>query len=227
MQEIRTGKVKSSSKQRQPLAYYAFWLLLGAIVFLTLWCCYQNIIPYEIVVRRIFKIQSNPIGVFNILGQRFTLTMAWLVAFVFWGVLQGLQVGYLLLTQSEKAMQFMISKINSRQLHEIREKDSNGLKTAKRSYNEAPLAVLNFLGYGQLVAYAIEIVINFNAYPLWKGGILGLFLAIFDWSRFSLDNAVIFLITLVAVEYSVFAALMVYRLIEIFKESKAYSKPAQ
>lgn len=227
MQEIKTGTAKTPSKHKQPLAYYAFWLLLGAIVFLILWCCYQNIIPYEIVVRRIFKIQSNPIGVFNILGQRFTLTMAWLVAFVFWGVLQGLQVGYIVLTLSEKSMKFMLSKILSRQHYGVEKKDSNGLKIVKRSYNESPLAVLNFLSFGRLVAYGIEIVINFNAYPLWDGGLFGFFMALVDWSRFRIENAVLLLITLVAVEYSVFAAIMVYRLIEIFKESKAYSKPAQ
>jgi len=210
-------------KSKQPFVYYAFWFLMVCLVVLIAVCCYQNIIPYEIVAKRVIKEADKVVSSFDIFGNQIKLTIGWLVAFFVWAVIQGLQIGYLLLSESEKALNFMIRKTESKGHYSVRDQDSEGLKRVKRSYNDSPLSIYYFFSFSRLVAYGIEIVVNFTAYPAWDGGLPGLLWAMVDWSKFRVDNLVLLIITLVVVEYTVFSAIMVWRLIEVFKQSGAYS----
>lgn len=211
-------------KNRQPIAYYVFWGVFIAICLGLIWCAWQNILPYLSVVRKVFRLSNQPSQVIQILWFRFQLSLAWVVAAIFWAILQGFQVSHLLLTQSEKALDFLIKKANSKGPYQVRSDDVPDLQFAKRRYNALPLATLTYLKLACICAYVIEFIVNIDTYPLVDGGTWGLLMAIalFQWDRIRGDNLMLVLLTLFAIEGLVFAAIMCYRVIEVFKDSEAY-----
>lgn len=212
------------NKNKQPLVYYVFWGVFFAICMGLIWCCWQNILPYQAVVRKVFHLNNQPIHVVQILWFRIQLSLAWVVAAIFWAILQGFQVSHLLITQSEKALDFLIKRANSKGTYQIRNDDVADLQFAKRRYNALPLATLTYLKMACITAYVIEFFVNLDSYPLTNGGWWGLLLAIalFQWDRIRMDNLAMILLTLFAVEGLVFAAIMCYRVIETFRDSEAY-----
>ncbi|MBD2771124.1 hypothetical protein [Iningainema tapete] len=211
-------------KDRQPLAYYVFWGVFIAICLGLIWCAWQNVLPYQAVVRKIFRLSNRPTQIIPILWFRVQLSLAWLVGAIFWAILQGFQISHLLITQSEKALDFLIKKANSKGVYQIRSDDASELRFAKKRYNALPLATLTYLKLACIVAYVIEFFVNIDTYPLVDGGWWGAVLAIalFQWDRIRMDNLAMVLLTLFAVEGLVFAAIMCYRIIEVFRDSEAY-----
>ena len=207
------------NKHRQPLAYWVFWGVFIALVVAIMFFAYWNIQPYEAVMRTFFRVSTRPFSLFN----RFKLSQAWLVGAIVWAICQGFQIGYLLLVESEKAMDFIIKRYNSAKRYEIDEQDPGALRTAKQQHNQASLSVLLFFGFARLFAYGIEIPVNLSQFPLWDNGSLGFLMALFTLN-FKWANLAIFIITLLAVEYLVLGAIMVWRMLQLFKQSGAYQK---
>lgn len=221
--------MKKPNKYKEPVAYYIFWVLFYAILLGIAVFAYQNILPYQAVVKKIAHIpQEEPTRIIQILWFRLQLSYSWMIGAIFWAILQGLQVGYLLFVESEKALDFIIKKADSKTKYAEKEADSQTLRFAKRKYNDLPLQVLILLQLGCVFAYVVEFFVNSFSFPLFNGSFLEAaiaFLAL-QWDKFDFGNLVSILLTLFAVELLVFSALLTYRVIEIFKESGAY-KPKQ
>lgn len=215
---------------QKPLVYWFFWLVLFAICFGLAIFAWNNIAPYQAVMVKIFKLPTTePDRFFQILWFRINLSTSWLMGAVAWAVLQGFQVSYLLITLSEKALDYLIKQSNAKGTHAINETDINDLKFAKRRFNGLPLASLTYLKVARTVCYVIEFFVGLNSFPLVNGGwwelISIVFTAQFNQIRF--DNLVMILILMFAVENLLFAAIMIYKVIEVFKESKAYKQTSE
>lgn len=212
-------------KNRQPVAYWVNVFLFIAVILGLWWMCIKNIEPYHIAVKQLFGIGQEPIQVIELLNFKFQFLISWMVALIFWAILQGFQIAYLLITQSEKALGFLIQRAARSAKYAETENDDYPLRAAKRRYNSLPLQVLTYLKLACIFAYVVEFFVNTNAFPLAEGGMWGLLVAIaVDWSRLDVGNLAMILLTLFAVEGLVFAGLMLYRILEVFSLSGAYQK---
>lgn len=216
--------------RRKPLLYYVFWAILVVICLALIWSAWQNTLPYQAVVKKLFKINdAGSTKIVQILWFRVQLSLSWFVGAIFWAFVQGLQITYLLITQSERALDFLIQKANSKKTYEESDKDDRTLAFAKRKYNSLPLATLNYLLLGCIFAYSVELFVNLNSFPIFNGGLVEMLYSafLFEWDKFDIGNLAMILLTMFAVEGLVFAGIIFYRIIEVFRESEAYKPKTQ
>ncbi len=216
--------------RRQPLLYYVFWAILIVTCLVLIWSAWQNTLPYQAVVKRLFRINdTGSTKIMQILWFRIQLSLSWFVGAAFWAFIQGLQITYLLITQSDRALDFLIQKANSKRTYDESDKDDRTLAFAKRRYNSLPLATLNYLSLACVFAYVVEFFVNLNSFPLFNGGFMEMLTAVvlLEWNRFDAGNLAMILLTLFAVEGLVFAGIIFYRIIEVFRESEAYKSRTQ
>lgn len=210
---------------KKPIIYWFFWVVLIAICFGLAIFAWSNIAPYQAVVVHMFKLPKNePSKIIDILWFRVNLSTSWLIGAVWWAVMQGFQIGYLLLTESERALDYLIKQSNVKGNYAIKEGDNSELKFAKKRFNALPLSTLTFLKVARTICYTIEFFVGFYSFPLVDGGWWGLLGAIFmfQFNQIKFDNLAMILILMFAVENLVFSGIMIYRLIQLFHKSEAY-----
>ncbi|MBW4604003.1 MAG: hypothetical protein KME29_31665 [Calothrix sp. FI2-JRJ7] len=220
-------QLKFLGNNKKPFVYWFFWILLVAVCLGLVVFAWYNIQPYQNAAMAIFKIPRNePSKFFDILWFRFNLSTSWVIGAIAWGILQGFQVNYLLITQSEKALDFLIRQSNTKGSYALKEQDDKELKFAKKQYNRLPLSTLTFLRVARTVCYTIELFVSLYSYP-WINGSWWDFVVSVSTGRFdrlNYNNIVMALLLMFAVESLVFAAIMIYRVIEVFNKSGAYKK---
>jgi len=207
--------------KKQPAEFYFFLIVFIALLAAIAMMCWNNIIPYYNLVKTWFFVGGEePLYVFDFFQYRIQLTLSWLAGMILWAVLQGCQIAYLLYTFSERALDFVINQDNSTQKYHISDRDSRLVKRAKKTRNELPMASLMWLQLFCLGAYGIETAINYETYPFLAGGLS----TIGKIVTFNYDFKEVFLyfLTIFAVESLVFAAIIFYKILEVFYRSGAY-----
>ena len=208
--------------KKQPLEFYFFATIFVALILAIMFMCWQNIVPYHNLFKKWYGLDSEPLSVFEVFQFKVEITLAWLTGLIFWAVLQGLQVAYLLYTFSEKVLDYDLSKDRNNSKYLVEKEDSRLAKKAKKIRNNLPLRNLFYLQCFCLGAYGIEAAINYETYPfLGQGiGMIGKF-ANFNYD---LKECFLYFLTIIAVEGLVFVAIVFYHVLESLSESGAYQR---
>ena len=171
-----------------------------------------------------FGLREEPLfPIFKILWWRVEITLSWMVAAIFWAILQGFQIAYLLFTQSEKALDYVIQRDKTSGKYDINDIDSGIVRGAKKKRNALSLSSLLYLQFACIAAYVIETVINYESYPVFGKSFFEILTKMISLNL-DLKQFALLAITIFAIEGLVFAAIITYRIIEVFKNSGAYRK---
>jgi hypothetical protein len=208
--------------KKQPPEFYFFGAVFVALLAAIALMCWHNISPYYNLAKDWFFIGDEPSGGIDILGFRLHLSMAWVVSAIFWAVLQGCQIAYLLYSLSEKALDFVIEKdkLNSKYL--VNKNDSRHVKQVKKKRNELPMATWTYLQTFCIAAYTIEAIVNYQTYPIFGSSEFEM-IGKAATQSYDFEEISLYILTIVAVESLVFVAIIFYRILEVFVKSGAYA----
>ncbi|MEO1560445.1 MAG: hypothetical protein AAFS12_12705 [Cyanobacteria bacterium J06632_19] len=214
----------TTKSTKKPFVFYFFWAVFIALVAGIIFMAWNNIIPYHNATKAWFGLGEQPLfPVFKVLWWRVEISLSWMVAAIFWAILQGFQIAYLLFTQSERALDYIIQRDKSSAKYAVTEKDSNIVKGAKNKRNNLPLSSLLYLQFACISAYVIETIINYESYPVFGKSFFEILTKMITLN-FDLKQFAMLAVTIFAIEGLVFAAIVTYRVIEVFKNSGAYKK---
>lgn len=214
-------------KNKKPPVYWLFWLMIIALIAgITIFAWY-NIEPYQKAVMALFKLpRTEPGKNISIFWLRFNASTSWLIGAITWLIMQTIQVSHLMLTQSTKALDFIVKKAESEGILEVKEKDSEEMQSIKNQRNKIPLSTITSLGVARAFCYSIELCVSVYALPWitvsgWEFMMsLGAGASeMIDWT-----NIVMTLMLMFAVESMVFFVIVLYKAIEAFNKSGAYKR---
>ena len=145
------------------------WVVISVICV----CVYANVRPYEIAVHRFFGNQLSSsllrtlahIPILNGLVAILASSVSWIIGFLFWALLQSVELFPIILQRDKSFMRTLIHASEGHQTFEIKDGEDPALSMLKRWYNLFPSVTIVRARNAALFCYVIDFLVVSAVYP--------------------------------------------------------------